>query len=85
MRALAAELDATLPRLDVLVNNAGLHAATRRTLSADGYDLTFAVNHLAPFLLTNLLLPASCSARPARASWSSPRARTGGRTWISPI
>jgi len=57
VRALGAELDASLPRLDVLVNNAGL-LARRRATSADGYELTFAVNHLAPFLLTNLLLPA---------------------------
>lgn len=65
VRALAAELDATLPALDVLVNNAGL-LCTRRTLSADGYELTFAVNHLAPFLLTNLLLPALQRAPGAR-------------------
>ncbi len=41
--------------IDVLVNNAGV--AGTRTLSADGFDLTFAVNHIGPFLLTNLLLP----------------------------
>src|SRR5215470_5744764 len=57
VRSLAAELDASLPRLEVLVNNAGM-LSTRRARSADGYELTFAVNHLAPFLLTNLLLPA---------------------------
>src|SRR5580704_11405975 len=56
IRRLAQELDARLPRLDVLINNAGMMSATRAT-SAEGYDLTFAVNHLAPFLLTNLLLP----------------------------
>jgi len=42
-------------RLDLLVNNAGL-IAPRFQLSADGYELTIAVNHLAPFLLTNLLI-----------------------------
>ncbi len=65
VRRLAAELDASLPRLDVLVNNAGMMSATRAS-SAEGYDLTFAVNHLAPFLLTNLLrakLTASGAAR----------------------
>jgi NAD(P)-dependent dehydrogenase (short-subunit alcohol dehydrogenase family) len=41
----------------VLVNNAGVNPA-RRAVSADGIELTLAVNHLAPFLLTNLLLPA---------------------------
>lgn len=49
---------ARLPQgLDVLVNNAGLYTRTRQ-LSQDGYELTFQVNHLAPFLLTNLLLPS---------------------------
>jgi dehydrogenase/reductase SDR family protein 13 len=41
--------------LDVLVNNAGI--AGTRALSADGFDLTFATNHIGPFLFTNLLLP----------------------------
>ncbi|MBV8990770.1 MAG: SDR family NAD(P)-dependent oxidoreductase, partial [Solirubrobacterales bacterium] len=43
--------------LDALVNNAGI-APRVRTVSADGYELTFAVNYLAPFLLTYLVLPA---------------------------
>ena len=54
VRRLAQELTAGVPRLDVLVNNAGMMSA-RKTQSADGYDLTFAVNHLAPYLLTRLL------------------------------
>jgi retinol dehydrogenase-12 len=41
--------------LDVLINNAGI--AGTRALSADGFDLTYATNHIGPFLLTNLLLP----------------------------
>ncbi|HYM42636.1 MAG TPA: SDR family NAD(P)-dependent oxidoreductase [Steroidobacteraceae bacterium] len=59
VRDLAAQL-ARLPRLDVLINNAGLMEGARRTrrCTAEGYDATFAVNHLAPFLLTSLLLPA---------------------------
>jgi retinol dehydrogenase 12 len=65
IRRLAQELCATLPRLDVLINNAGMMSATRAT-SADGYDLTFAVNHLAPFLLTNLLLGKLRECAPAR-------------------
>lgn len=56
VRALAAALTARFPRIDVLVNNAGL-AAWRRTITEDGFETTFQVNHLAPFLLTNLLLP----------------------------
>jgi retinol dehydrogenase-12 len=64
VRELAAEL-ARLPRLDVLVNNAGLIDRARRA-TAEGYDATFGVNHLAPFLLTNLLLPKLSQSAPAR-------------------
>ena len=55
VRGLAERVLATHDRLDLLVNNAGL-IAPRFQLSEDGYELTIAVNHLAPFLLTNLLL-----------------------------
>jgi NAD(P)-dependent dehydrogenase (short-subunit alcohol dehydrogenase family) len=55
IRALAAEVRARFPRIDVLINNAGAIFA-RRELTVDGIEQTFAVNHLAPFLLTNLLL-----------------------------
>ena len=65
VRRLAQELSSSLPRLDVLINNAGMMSATPGT-SADGYDLTFAVNHLAPFLLTNLLLAKLRAAAAAR-------------------
>lgn len=54
VRTLAAELLAAYPRIDVLANNAGF-IGTRRTLTADGHEQMFQVNHLAPFLLTNLL------------------------------
>ncbi len=53
--AAAVLLEAGRP-VDVLLNNAGI-VNTKRRLSADGYEETFAVNHLAPFLLTGLLLP----------------------------
>jgi NAD(P)-dependent dehydrogenase (short-subunit alcohol dehydrogenase family) len=65
VRRLAAEILAEHDRLDVLVNNAGLFAPHYR-LSADGFELTFAVNHLAPFLLTNLLLERLRASTPAR-------------------
>ena len=69
VRRLAAEVRATTDRLDVLVNNAGLGGGpdeSRRELSADGYELRFAVNHLAHFLLTQELLPLLRAAAPAR-------------------
>ena len=53
---LAEELDRSLPRLDVLVLNAGI-ACAHRTTTADGHETTFAVNHLSHFLLTKLLHP----------------------------
>jgi retinol dehydrogenase 14 len=57
VRALAADVRARHARLEVLVNNAGIYA-TERGLSADGFELTLAVNHLAPFALTHLLIDA---------------------------
>jgi NAD(P)-dependent dehydrogenase (short-subunit alcohol dehydrogenase family) len=65
LRRLADEILDRHDRLDVLVNNAGLFAPHYR-LSADGFELTFAVNHLAPFLLTNLLLERLEASAPAR-------------------
>jgi retinol dehydrogenase 12 len=65
VRDLAQELT-RLPRLDVLVNNAALMDGARRRCTAEGYDATFGVNHLAPFLLTNLLLPKLERSAPAR-------------------
>jgi retinol dehydrogenase-14 len=55
VRRLAGEVLAACPRLDVLVNNVGGLWATRQ-ITPDGLERTFAVNHLAPFLLTGLLL-----------------------------
>jgi NAD(P)-dependent dehydrogenase (short-subunit alcohol dehydrogenase family) len=55
VRRAAAEILARRSTLDVLVNNAGVYLTTRQ-LTADGIETTWAVNHLAPFLLTNLLL-----------------------------
>jgi NAD(P)-dependent dehydrogenase (short-subunit alcohol dehydrogenase family) len=52
-------------KLHVLINNAGVFLA-KRTLTEDGIEMTFAVNHLAPFLLTNLLLDLLKSSAPAR-------------------
>lgn len=65
VRAGAAELLRRHRQLHVLINNAGVSTPRRQT-SADGFELTFAVNHLAPFLLTRLLLGSLRNGAPAR-------------------
>jgi retinol dehydrogenase 12 len=65
VRRFAGEFLARHPRLDVLINNAGALCALRRE-SVDGIEMTFALNHLGPFLLTNLLLDALKAAAPCR-------------------
>ena len=65
VRRLAAEVQARGRRLDVLVNNAGVISPHRR-LTADGLEITFATNHLGPFLLTNLLRGLLQRSAPAR-------------------
>jgi retinol dehydrogenase 12 len=77
VRDLAARL-AGLPRLDVLVNNAGLVIGTRQ-VTADGFEHTFALNHLAPFLLTNLLLDTLTASAPARVVTVASAAHRGAR------
>jgi retinol dehydrogenase 12 len=65
VRAMANTVANKWPRLDVLVNNAGAFF-NRRTLTEYGVEKTFLVNHLAPFLLTNLLMEPLLAAAPAR-------------------
>ena len=65
IRRLAREFESRYPRLDVLVNNAGAIMLSRRE-SVDGIEMTLALNHLAYFLLTNLLLDTLKSSAPAR-------------------
>jgi len=78
VRGLADEILSRHQRIDVLVNNAGLLSPGFR-LSQDGYEMTFAVNHLAPFLLTNLLLDRLKASAPARVVTVSSRAHRGNR------
>ena len=65
VKRLAHDLRARHPRIDVLVNNAGAFFALRRE-SVDGIEMTLALNHLGPFLLTLLLLDAIEAAAPSR-------------------
>jgi len=65
VRRLADEVLQSLSRIDVLVNNVGGYWNTRH-VTADGLERTFALNHLAPFLLTDLLLDRLAQSAPAR-------------------
>lgn len=76
VRRLAHEVVASVPRLDLLINNAG-GASLSRTVTQDGYETTFAVNHLAPFLLTSLLLDKLKQSGPARIVNVASRAHRG--------
>ena len=66
VREVAAKYNGQYPRLDVLINNAGLVLGNQRSVSEDGYELTFAINHLAPFLLTYLLFDKLTQSPQAR-------------------
>jgi retinol dehydrogenase 14 len=78
VRRLAAEILMTLSQVDVLVNNAGGYWNTRR-VTTDGLEHTFAVNHLAPYLLTNLLLNRLTRSRSARVVTVASNAQAMGR------
>lgn len=78
VRELAAEIDARGHRLDVIVHNAGVYMK-RRDRTVDGHETTFAVNHLAPFLLTHLLLDRPCGERLRRIVNVSSIAHSRGR------
>src|SRR5579863_10710846 len=81
VRGLAGRL-AGLDRIDVLINNAGLVLGERR-ISPDGLEHVFALNHLAPFLLTNLLLPKLTASAPARVVTVTSDAHSAARLDLS--
>jgi NAD(P)-dependent dehydrogenase (short-subunit alcohol dehydrogenase family) len=80
VRAGADDILQRCPEVHVLVNNAGL-VLSERTMTVDGYEATFAINHLGPFLLTTLLLPRLVASAPSRivnvASTAHVQARKG--------
>jgi NAD(P)-dependent dehydrogenase (short-subunit alcohol dehydrogenase family) len=78
VRRLADEVLAALPRLDVLVNNVGGYWNTRH-VTVDGLERHFALNHLAPFLLTHLLADRLVASAPARVVTVSSDAQRMGR------
>ncbi len=78
VRRLAGEVLQRLSRIDVLLNNAGGYWNTRN-VTADGLERTFAVNHLAPFLLTSLLLDRLNHSAPARVITVSSNVHAMGR------
>ncbi|HVD79258.1 MAG TPA: SDR family oxidoreductase [Propionibacteriaceae bacterium] len=78
VRRLAEEVLQSLSRIDVLINNVGGYWDTRH-VTVDGLERTFALNHLAPFLLTNLLLDKLKQSAPARVVMVSSNAHAAGR------
>lgn len=76
IRQLAVEFKETHHNLHVLINNAGVFL-TKRILTDEGMETTFAVNHLAPFLLANLLLDALKASTPSRVVTVSSEAHRG--------
>ncbi|MBB4636727.1 SDR family oxidoreductase [Longimicrobium terrae] len=84
VRAAASEIADRFPAIHVLVNNAGMYTR-RREVTADGIEMQLAVNHLAPFLLTNLLLDRLRAGAPARVVNVSSDGHKGGRIrWDDP-
>lgn len=75
---MARDLAANLPKLDVLINNAGVYMTGRR-ISKNGFEMTLAVNYIAHFLLTALLLPLLKKSSDPRVVTVSSIAHTRGR------
>ncbi len=81
---LAGQVNATHQRLDVLINNAGL-LTDHRQVSADGFELCFAVNHLAPLLLSLRLQNLMIASAPARIAFNSSSALGSARLDLSDL
>ena len=79
VRRLASDFKSKYSQLHVLLNNAGGTFTTRQAISVDGIEMTLALNHLAYFLLTNLLLDTLKASTPARIINVSSNAHSGGK------
>jgi retinol dehydrogenase 14 len=77
VRRVAEDILASTPRIDVLINNAGAMYGTRQ-VTADGLERTFALNHMAPFLLTHWLLERLIASAPSRILCVSSAAHAHG-------
>ena len=84
VRAMGERIAAAHPAIALLVNNAGL-IMIRRETTADGFEMTWQVNHLAPFLLTHLLLPALKAGAPSRIVNVASEASRSGRIHFDDI
>jgi NAD(P)-dependent dehydrogenase (short-subunit alcohol dehydrogenase family) len=84
VRALAGQIAQLAPKLDVLVNNAGVFMRTRE-VSVDGHELTLQINHLAPFLLTTALRPQLEAAAQGRVVNVSSMAHARGRVVLDDL
>src|SRR4030081_1040766 len=84
IRNLVKEFGARHDRLNVLINNAGV-SLPKRQETADGIETVFATNHLAPFLLTNLLLPVLTAGAPARIVTVSLGAHAMGKSDVDDL
>jgi NAD(P)-dependent dehydrogenase (short-subunit alcohol dehydrogenase family) len=84
VRALGQELRSRYPRIDVLANNAGGMQSTIR-MTDDGYETTYQINYLAPFLLTTLLMDVLLDSRAAVINTSSSAQKLLGRVTIDDL
>jgi NAD(P)-dependent dehydrogenase (short-subunit alcohol dehydrogenase family) len=85
VRKFAAKILEEEPRIDILINNAGVMAIPNRTLTQDGFEMQFGTNHLGHFLLTNLLLDRIKEAPSARIVSVSSKASEQGRLDLSDL
>lgn len=85
VRTLATQLKKDFPRIDVLANNAGGIMGKKRTLTVDGHEMTIQVNHLAPFLLTSLLLDTLVASKATIIATSSVAHTRAGRLDLGDI